>query len=134
MNGVPLRELDEPEGLREWVGALRLLRCCERYTEAPCLKDLTVTVRFHLLLRGFLVRLSQGQHRSIKQVMVRAPHASESYISTELRQQTINRLLGDPKASHGVCVVWYMWSCAIFDCRYYLRLRSDMPISAKRRA
>ena len=38
MNGVPLRQLDEPEGLREWVGALRLLRCCERYTEAPYVK------------------------------------------------------------------------------------------------
>lgn len=39
----------------------------------------------------------QGQHRSIKQILGRAPAASESYISTELRHETIECFLGDPE-------------------------------------
>ena len=63
---------DHLRPLKEMVGALVLMRCCERETE--------------------------GQHRSLKQVLANAPSAGEAYLSTELRIGLVPELFSNPQA------------------------------------
>ena len=56
--------------LQEWVGALKLMRCSERQTEA--------------------------QHKIISTVIKSGPSSSEAYVSTELRQGLVKYLWTNP--------------------------------------
>ncbi|CAJ1366636.1 unnamed protein product, partial [Effrenium voratum] len=67
VEGASIRSPDL-QRLREWLGALRLVRLVERATEA--------------------------QHKGVKQVLADSPRASEAYISVEGRMPLINKMIG----------------------------------------
>lgn len=62
----------------------------------------------------------QGQHRTITQVFNSAPSASESFVSTELRQRLIPLYLSTPQdmGMDGICVQYH---------RVYMFVRGQIP-------
>ena len=52
-----------------------------------------------LALMKSVERTTEGMHRDIKLVLCRAPNASSSYISTEIRSNVFKHFLGDPAVS-----------------------------------
>ena len=105
--------------LSQWLGALRLIRTTEQPTEdwtvwlvgLACLRTFSVN-RFHTVIdipwrwtdviwRDIMCKTNrwitlQGLHRTLNQILAKAPNASAAYVSTESRLQSFSQMFQSP--------------------------------------